>query len=302
MDIPYYPGCTLNTKGKGFDNSARASARELGLELVELAEWNCCGATFPLLVDNMLDLAGPARVLISARQAGPRLAVACSTCYNVLKRTNRVIRDNEDSREKLNFFLEADYSGDLEVLDLLQVLRDEIGFDKVKEAVKKPLAGLKVAAYYGCLVLRPPAEVAYEDPENPRALDDLITALGAEAVDYSHKGECCGAYLAIKSAEVTAEMSFTILASARRSGAELVVTNCPLCQFNLDRMQKAMGTSHAGFQPIPILYFTQLLGIALGLDSEGFELDRHYVDPRPLLEGANLAEVEECDGEREGSK
>jgi heterodisulfide reductase subunit B len=201
----------------------------------------------------------------------------------VLKRTNKVIRENEDSREKLNFFLEADYSGDLEVLDLLQVLRDEIGFDRVKEAVKKPLSGLKVAAYYGCMVLRPPAEVAYDDPENPRALDDLITALGAEAVDYSHKGECCGAYLAIKSAEVTAEMSFTILASAWQNGAELVVTNCPLCQFNLDRVQKAMGSRHTGFQPLPILYFTQLLGIALGLDSEGFELDRHYVDPRPLL-------------------
>jgi len=283
MEIPYYPGCTLNTKGKGFDNSARASAKELGLELVELAEWNCCGATFPLLVDNMLDLAGPAQVLISARQAGERLAVACSTCYNVLRRTNKVIREDEDSREKLNFFLEADYSGDLEVLDLLQIVRDEIGFDKVKEAVTKPLAGLKVAAYYGCMILRPPAEVAYDDPENPRVLDNLMTALGAEAVDYSHRGECCGAYLAVKSAEVTAEMSYTILSSAQRSGAELVVTNCPLCQFNLDRRQKAMGTRHAGFQPIPVLYFTQLLGIALGLDSSGFELDRHYVDPRPVL-------------------
>ena len=283
MKMPYYPGCTLNTKAKGFDNSARASARELGLELVELETWNCCGATFPLLVDNMLDLAGPAQVLISARQAGQRLAVACSTCYNVLKRTNKVIRENEDSREKLNFFLEADYSGDLEVLDLLQIVRDEIGFDKVQEAVKKPLSELKVAAYYGCMVLRPPAEVAYDDPENPRALDDLMTALGAEAVDYSHRGECCGAYLAVKSIQVTAEMGFTILASAQRSGAELVVTNCPLCQFNLDRMQKAMGSRHTGFQPIPVLYFTQLLGIALGLDSDGFELDRHYVDPRPVL-------------------
>ncbi len=288
MEIPYYPGCTLNTKGKGFDNSARASARELGLELVELEEWNCCGATFPLLVDNMLDLAGPAQVLVSARQEGERLAVACSTCYNVLRRTNKVIRENEDSREKLNFFLEADYSGDLEVIDLLQIVRDEIGFDKVKEAVTKPLAGLKVAAYYGCMILRPPAEVAYDDPENPRVLDDLITALGAEAVDYSHRGECCGAYLAVKSAQVTAEMSYTILASAQRSEAELVVTNCPLCQFNLDRRQKAMGSQHAGFQPIPVLYFTQLLGVALGLDSSGFELDRHYVDPRPLLEDANL--------------
>jgi len=288
MEIPYYPGCTLNTKAKGFDNSVRASARALGLELVELEEWNCCGATFPLLVDNMLDLAGPTQVLVSARREGERLAVACSTCYNVLRRTNKVIREDEDSREKLNFFLDADYSGDLKVLDVLQIVRDDIGFDKVKEAVKKPLAGLKVAAFYGCMVLRPPDEVAYDDPENPRALDDLMIALGAEAVDYPHKGECCGAYLAVKSVEVTAEMSFAILDSAQRSGAELVVTNCPLCQFNLDRMQKAMGIRHAGFQPIPILYYTQLVGIALGLDSEDFELDRHYVDPQPLLKNKSL--------------
>jgi hypothetical protein len=128
-------------------------------------------------------------VLIRARQAGERLAVACSTCYNVLRRTNRVIREDEDSREKLNFFLEADYSGDLEVLDLLQILRDDIGFDKIKEAVKKPLSGLKVAAYYGCMVLRPPDEVAYDDPENPRALDDLMTALGADSGDeFYHPG------------------------------------------------------------------------------------------------------------------
>ena len=288
MRIPYYPGCTLSTKGKGFDNSARASANALGLELVELEGWNCCGATFPLLVDNMLDLAGPATVLVSARREGKQLAVACSTCYNVLRRTNSVIRENQDSREKLNFFLEADYNGDLEVLDLLQIMRDEVGFERVSEAVKRPLSELKVAAYYGCMVLRPPAVVAYDDPENPRALDDLIAALGADAVDYPHRGECCGAYLAIKSAEVTAEMSYTILSSAQRSGAQLVVTNCPLCQFNLDRMQsskvaQSIGNRRAAFQPIPVLYFTQLMGIALGLDSDGFELDKHYVDPRPLL-------------------
>jgi len=279
----YFPGCTLSTTAKGFDKSVRCSALAVGLELVEMERWNCCGATFPLLVDNLLDLAAPTNVLVEARKQGERLVVACSTCYNVLKRTNRAIRDNEESREKLNFFLEADYKGDLEVFDFLQILRDEIGFDEIEAAVKKPLSRLKVASYYGCMVLRPPDEVAYDDPENPHVLDDLMSALGAEPVDYPHKGECCGAYLAIKSKEVTSEMSYAILSSAQRNRAEVVVTNCPLCQFNLDRQQVIIGLRHAGFHPIPVIYFTHLLGIALGLEIGEYGFEKHYVDPRPLL-------------------
>jgi len=288
MKMLYFPGCTLSTKARGFDVSVRDSARSLGLELVEMAQWNCCGATFPLSTDNLLDLVGPARVLISARQEGERLAVACTTCYNVLRRTNHVLRNDEEKRERINFFVEADYQGDLEVLDVLQILRDEVGFERIAARAKRPLNGLKIAAYYGCMVLRPPAEVAYDDPENPHALDDLMRALGAEAVSYPHKGECCGAYLIVRSPEVTAEMAYRVLSSARQAGAELVVTNCPLCQFNLDRQQAMMRRHHAGFEPIPTLYFTQLLGIALGLDPSGYDLDRHYVDPRPLLQARGL--------------
>ena len=290
MKLLYLPGCTLYTQAKGFDNSVRAATQALGLELVEMAQWNCCGAAFPLNVDNMLDLVGPARNLIEARQesmesnADRRLVTACTACYNVLRRTNHFLRTNEEGREKINAFVEAgyDYEGDLEVLDLLQLLRDEIGFARIAAAVKRPLAGLKVAAYYGCMVLRPPVEVAYDDPEHPRALDDLLGALGAEAVDYPHKGECCGAYLAVKSPEVTAEMCYTILAAAQRSGAQALATNCPLCQFNLDRQQLKL--RERGLSPVPVLYFTQLLALALGLGGEGFDLDKHYIDPRPLLE------------------
>jgi heterodisulfide reductase subunit B len=283
MRIPYFPGCTLNTTAKGFDNSLRASARVLGVELAELAEWNCCGATFPLLADNVLDLAGPARVLVAAREAGERLAVACTTCYNVLRRTNLAISADEDKREKLNFFIEAEYQGDLQVLDVLQVLRDEVGFDQIAQMVKKPLTALKAAAYYGCMVLRPAAEVAYDDPENPRALDDLLVALGAETVGYPHRGECCGAYLAVKSAEATAEMTYTILSSAQKNGAQLMVTNCPLCQFNLDKQQVEMGQRHAGYEPIPVFYYAQLLGVAMGLETDDFGWEKHYIDPQPIL-------------------
>ena len=284
MRITYFPGCTLNTTAKGFDNALRASFAALGAELVELPEWNCCGATFPLLMDNMLDLAGPTRVLLAAQEQGDRLAIACTMCYNVIRRTNNRLRADADALEKLNYFIEDEYRGGVEVLDVLQILRDDVGFDAVKAAVKKPLAGLKVAAYYGCMVLRPPAEVAYDDPENPRALDDLLVALGAEPVEWPHKAECCGAYLAVKSQEATAEMSYRILSSAQRAGAQAVVTNCPLCQFNLDKQQLDMGHQHGGYQSIPVLYFSQLLGIALGLDATDFGWERHYVDVSSLVE------------------
>jgi len=285
MKIPYFPGCTLSTTARGFDNAVRASAMTLGVELVELPEWNCCGATFPLLVDNAIDLIGPAEVLYKASQEGQQLATACTTCYNVVKRTNRTLKEDGDMLDKVNYFLEhdSDYEGSVEVLDVVQILRDEVGWDEVREAVKKPLDGLKVAAYYGCMVVRPPDEVAYDDPDDPTSLDDMLSALGGQRVAWPHKTECCGAYLAVKSPEVTREMSYAVLSSAIRNGAELIVANCPLCQFNLDRQQQTMSQRYAGYEPIPVLYYAQLLGLALGLDGSGYDLDKTTVDARPLL-------------------
>lgn len=287
MKVSYFPGCTLNTTGKGFDNAVRASTAAVGLELVELPEWNCCGATYPLIVDNMLELAAPAHVLVSARAAGlgapPLLTTACTTCYNVLKRTNHFIRQHKDERERIGFFIEAEYGGEVEVKDILHLLRDDVGWEIVREKVQRPLEGLKLASYYGCMVLRPPAEVAYEDPDHPRSLDDLMVALGATPVEYPHKNECCGAYLAVKAPDVTREMVYTILKSAQAAGARAVVTNCPLCQFNLDRQQSLMRQVHANYQAIPVFYFSQLMGLALGLEASGYGWERHYIDARPLL-------------------
>ena len=287
MKVSYFPGCTLNTTGKGFDNAVRASAQAVGLELIELPDWNCCGATYPLIIDNMLELAAPAHVLVAARDEGHTLTTACTTCYNVLKRTNEFIRHHEEERERVNAFIEAEYEGETEVMDFLHLLRDEVGFETVQENVQKPLAGLKVASYYGCMVLRPPDEVAYDDPDHPQSLDDLMAALGATPVDFPHKNECCGAYLAVQDPSVTREMVYTILRSAQAAGAKAVATNCPLCQFNLDKQQAEMHKSHAGFGrgsgTIPILYFSQLMGLALGLDASNYGWERHYVDARPLL-------------------
>ena len=287
MRVSYFPGCTLNTTGKGFDNAVRAASAAVGLELQELPEWNCCGATYPLIVDNMLELAAPAHVLVAARDqaatVGDTLTTACTTCYNVLKRTNKFIREHEEERERINAFIEAEYAGEVEVKDILHLLRDDIGFHAVQEKVKTPLEGLNVASYYGCMVLRPPAEVAYDDPDHPMSLDDLMTALGATAVDFPHKNECCGAYLAVKDPRITQEMVYTILHSAQLAGAEAVVTNCPLCQFNLDKQQAEMRKAYASYRPVPVFYFSQVMGLALGLETGSYGWERHYIDARPLL-------------------
>jgi heterodisulfide reductase subunit B len=213
------------------------------------------------------------------------VTTACTTCYNVLKRTNRFMREHEEERDRINAFIESDYQGEAEVKDILHLLRDDIGFAAVESKVAVPLKGLKVASFYGCMVLRPPSEVAYDDPEHPRSLDDLMAALGATPVDFPLKNECCGAYLAVKDPSITRQMVYAILRSAQAAGAEAVATNCPLCQFNLDKQQSV---AEAGYRPIPIYYFSQLMGLALGLDTSDYGWERHYVDARPHLQKLGL--------------
>ncbi len=283
MEVPYFPGCTLSTKAQGLDRSARASARALGVELRELPDWNCCGAAFPLTTDD-LRLAGAVRNLVQTAALGQnRLLVLCSTCYNITKRANRVMREDTARRERLNFFIEADYDGRVEVVHLLDFLRDEIGFEALRERVIRPLEGLRLAAYYGCYLLRPAEEIALDDPENPHLFEDFLAALGAEPVVYPHRNECCGSYLALGAPEVALEASYRILNAAHLAGAEAIVTSCPLCHYNLDHPQKEMTTRYGGFRPLPVFYITQILGVALGLNTDDFGFENHYVDPRPLL-------------------
>ncbi len=281
--VRYFPGCTLRQKAAGFDRSARDVMAAVGQPLPELEGWNCCGATFPLSVENLLALTGPARILAAASGQGERLAVACAACYNVLRRTNRLLAEDEDKRQKIGLFIESEYAGQLEVLHLVELLWRNVGLERLRGAVTRPLKGLKVAAYYGCLLLRPPDEVGFDDPEDPVLLDELMAAAGASPVGYPHRGECCGGYLAVRSEEAAVEASRRVLVAAGSAGADLVVTSCPLCQFNLDRRQGAIARRQAGYRPLPVLYFTQLLGLAMGSDGAGYLLEQHYVDPRPLL-------------------
>lgn len=281
MRLPYFPGCTLHSKARSFDASARAAALALDIVMDELPEWTCCGATFSMSADSAMGLVAPARILASAKEAG-KLLTLCSFCYNTLKRTNRVLVTDAERRRKVTTFLEEDYQGNVQTVHLLEVLRDEIGFDALAKRVTKRLAGLRVAPYYGCLLLRPAEELEFDDPERPTILEKCLQSLGCTVVDFPHKTECCGSFVAVSSPEVAQECSARILDVAAMQGAEVLAVSCPLCQYNLDHAQRRVQPGRAASQ-IPVLYFSQLLAIALGCDEVCLHLEGHAVDPRPRL-------------------
>ncbi len=280
MTIAYFPGCTLSTKAAGYDRSGRAAARALGFSLTELPEWQCCGATFPLATDNSLALIAPTRVLTQAQNAGGRVAALCAVCFHVLRRTQNFLQQHPDTLERINWFTEEPYLGQTRVSHFLEVLRDDLGWEELSARVVRPLHGLKVAPYYGCLLLRPQNEIGLDDPDAPTILHDCLAALGCEVVDFPYQVECCGSYLVSSRPEMQAEigqkMAGEILASARQRGAQAIATACPLCQFNLDYPQRQ------AMDGLPVLYFTQLMAIALGLPEEEWGLEGHYVDARSV--------------------
>jgi len=292
----YYPGCTLYTKGKDLDACARKAAAKVGFELKEMPAWVCCGAIYNTSSDDFAGRVGALRNVFRASKLSDRLVTLCAACYNVLKRAKARIDDpaNAVERQRVLDFIDEPLEQDVRVVHYLEVLKDDIGFAALKEKVMKPLAGLKVASYYGCLMVRPPEVMGFDDPENPQVMDDLMRALGAEPTRFDFKAECCGGYLVVNRRDVAYDLSNRVLVNARAWGADAVVTTCPLCQYNLDRaqdevkVQSAKRKAQSADSTVPVLYFTQLLGLAVGLAEDELGFGHNAVDPRPLLRSKGL--------------
>ncbi len=259
MEFAYYPGCTLKTQGKALDKTARACAQHLGFSLVELPQWQCCGGVYPQSTDEIAVRLSSVRALRAARDQGQDLITLCSACHNVIKRVNLDIKNNPEIRDKVNRYLApaAPYHGETRVIHYLQMLLDYVGFDNLRRQVVRPLVGMQVGAYYGCLLLRPGKDMELDDPENPHILEDFIRALGAEPVYYGQRNECCGGYQTLENPGQATRRATIVADNARESGAEVLVTACPLCQYNL--------TKNAA-RPVKVLYFTELLAQALGIE------------------------------------
>lgn len=260
MKVSYFPGCTLRTKAKQLDKYARLSAEVLGVELEEIENWQCCGGAFTTSTDEIATKLSSVRALNEAKTKGQPLVSVCSACHNVLKQTNDAMKNNEDFAKKANNYMELDeaYAGETEVIHYLELLRDKIGFDAIKEKVVKPLTGKKIGAYYGCLLLRPGKVLKMDDVENPTIMEDLIKALGATPVVYPYRNECCGGYVVMDSPESAKKKSNAVVESAQKAGAEVIVTACPLCKYNLEKNNPS----------IPVVYLTELLAEALGVKED----------------------------------
>lgn len=261
MKYAYFPGCTLRNKAAKFDICARRSAEVLGAELCEIPEWQCCGGAFTAK-DEIAAKLPAVRTLIAARDFGSPLITVCAACHNVVKQTNHLVRTDSEFREKVNLYLKGDkepssYRGETEVLHFLELIK-RIGFDKVSQAVRKPLNGKKVACYYGCMLLRPSKIIAFDDPEDPSVMEDLVSALGGEPIYFPERNECCGSYLVLEDEKAARGRSGEVANDAKNHGAEVIVTACPLCRYNLLKS----GTD------IPVLYFTELMAEALGVTEE----------------------------------
>lgn len=287
IKIPYYPGCTLKTTAKNFEVSAIAAMKTLGVDLEEISRWNCCGTVSSLSEDNLMNHVAPLRNLVRVQDLGADHVVAlCSMCYSVLQVTNHLVINNQDKLDRLNAFMneENDYKGMVNVKHLLQVIENPIGFDRVQSAAKRPLNGLKVAPYYGCLLVRP-KEAAIDDQEEPRIMHRLLEALGAKTINDPMKIECCGAYNTADPQMKAAILARTrqIVDSANNRGADAIVLSCPLCEFNLDDRQIDAQKKYPGLKPIPVFYFTQLMAFAFGLSREKCGFNFHAIDPTPAL-------------------
>lgn len=288
LSYTYFPGCSQRGISKGSDLSARAVSQALGIELTELPDWSCCGAISAHSLSRPLAIALPVRNLTLAEEYGRDVAVVCTACFQKFRIAQHEMVTDAATRQEIEEVVGAAYQGRVKVRHLCDIIANDIGLARLKEMVKQPLTGLKPVVYYGCCMIRPAKVLQFDDPENPQILDQLMAALGAEPVPWSYKADCCGGSLSITRPDVCARLVGVLLSAASDAGANCVVTPCPLCLTNMDMRQREAAELMPWNGPIPIFYFTELMGVALGMPESISWADGHLVSGRPLLEQVHL--------------
>jgi heterodisulfide reductase subunit B len=283
MKYAFFPGCSLESTAWDFDKSARAVCKALGIELQEIPDWICCGSTPAHSSNASLAVALPVLNLVKAKEMNLPVVTACASCYSRLRTANHKIRTDPAERERVERVVGQPYDGSVEVKHVVDVLVNDFGVDAIREKIQRPLSDLKVACYYGCLLTRPPEIVAFEDAEHPTSMEDILTAAGAESVEWPYKTECCGAGLSMTQSNVVSRLGHKLLTMAQRAEAKCIALACPLCQINLDLRQSDAAKAHGDIPETPILYVTQLLGLALGLSADELGIDALTVSADSVL-------------------
>ncbi len=288
MKYGYFPGCSSESTARDMHESTLEVAKALGIELIEPKGWTCCGATAGHQTDKFLSVALPAVSLAKVKDDGLDMVVSCAACYNRMEVANHEIQNSDQMRKNVSEALGRDYDGSVNVKHFMEVILEDVGIEKIKESVKRSLNGMKIACYYGCLLVRPNAVTKLDDPENPTFLDKIVTALGAESLEWPHKVECCGGGLSISRTDVVVSLTDSILEMAQASDAQCIVVACPMCQVNLDLRQLDIKKQLGKEYNMPIIYITQLIGLCLGIDQEKLGLEKLMISPSKVIEAVKL--------------
>lgn len=279
MKVTYYPGCSLEGTARDYAASIESVCDSMQIELEEVPDWNCCGATAAHSINHRASIDLPGRNLkLAAGLGNTEMLVPCPLCFNRLKAAS-----HELAKGNGHAFQTRLDSKTPKIWDLANFFASDGMLEKLASGVKKPLAGLKVVSYYGCMASRPPEVTGATDYENPQSLDKIMKALGATSIDWPYKTDCCGASLMISRGDMGFTMVGKILDMARRTGAQAVVVSCQMCQANLDMYQERIEAERKTYFGLPIIYFTELIGLARGLPGVSGWLSKHFVDPIPLL-------------------
>ncbi len=286
MKVGYYPGCSSAGTGKEYDVSLRKVLGILEVELEEPVDWSCCGATSAHATNHLLSVALPARNLIIAKhQKISELFAPCAACYNRLIVTQHELAANPALEKQTAELLGESARSNLSIINIIELF-DKVGRDRIKEKKKNDLKGIKVACYYGCLLVRPFNITHFDDPEQPHSMEDIILATGAEPVDWNYKIECCGGAHSFAHKEIVVDLSRKILDDAKLHGADVVVVACPMCHSNLDMRQRAM----KNHQDMPVLYLSEFIGLSLGVKPKELGIDLHFISADSLLEKVAVKE------------